>query len=106
MAAIAVGTLAGAWGGSEVGKSLDKADRLFAQNTAQESLEKNKIGQVSSWRNPDTGHSGTVTPTKTYKSASNQTCREFETTIFVDGKQEVGTGEACRNSDGTWQIVR
>ena len=106
MAAIAVGTLAGAWSGSEIGKSLDKADKLFAARTAQDSLENNKTGQTSSWRNPDTGHSGTVTPTKTYKTAENRHCREFETAIFVDGKQEVGTGQACRAEDGTWQIVR
>ncbi|MBL94660.1 MAG: hypothetical protein CFH06_01893 [Alphaproteobacteria bacterium MarineAlpha3_Bin5] len=106
MAAIAVGTLAGAWGGSEIGKSLDKADKLFAARTAQDSLENNKVGEVSSWSNPDTGHSGTVTPTKTYQTSSNQYCREFETTIFVEGKQEVGRGQACRTADGTWEIVR
>ncbi len=105
MAAVAIGALAGAWGGSEIGKSLDKADQLYAQRTAQNTLEYNKAGQTSSWRNPDSGHSGTVTPVSTYRGEAGQDCREFETTIYVDGKQETGRGKACRQSDGTWKIV-
>ena len=106
LAAVAVGTLAGAWAGSEVGASLDRADRMYAERTAQDSLEYNQVGQGKSCRNPDSGNSGTFTPTRTYKTASGQNCRQFETTINVDGKQETGTGRACRQADGTWQIIR
>ncbi len=106
MAAIAVGTLAGAWAGSEVGKSLDKADRAYAERTAQNSLEYAQVGQSQAWRNPDSGNSGTFTPTRTYQTPDRQNCREFETTIYVGGKQETGTGRACRRPDGTWQIVQ
>ncbi|MDA1089278.1 MAG: RT0821/Lpp0805 family surface protein [Proteobacteria bacterium] len=105
MAAIAIGALAGAWGGSEIGKSLDKADKAYAQRTAQDSLEYAQVGQTKEWRNPDSGHSGTFTPTRTYKTSDGASCRDFETTIYVDGKKETGTGRACRQSDGTWQIV-
>ena len=89
-----------------VGASLDRADRMYAERTAQDSLEYNQVGQGKSWRNPDSGNSGTFTPTRTYKTASGQNCRQFETTIYVDGKQETGTGRACRQADGTWQIIR
>jgi len=106
LAAVALGALAGGWAGSEVGKSLDKADKAYAQRTAQDGLEYAQVGQTKAWRNPDSGHSGSFKPTSTYKSADGQNCREFETTIYVDGKQETGTGQACRRADGTWQIVR
>lgn len=106
LAAVAVGALAGAWAGSEVGKSLDRADRIYAQRNAQDGLEYSQTGQSKSWRNPDSGHSGTFTPTRTYKTAEGRNCRDFETTIYVDGKQETGTGRACRQADGTWQIIR
>ena len=105
MAAIAIGTLAGAWGGSEIGKSLDKADRQYSQRTTQDALEYNKAGQVSTWRNPDSGNSGTVTPVNTYRTSQGSDCREFETSIYVDGKQEKGVGKACRQADGTWKIA-
>jgi len=105
MAAIAIGTLAGAWAGSELGKSLDEADRMKARQTAQISLENNKAGQVTAWRNPDSGNSGTFTPVSTYKAGSRD-CRTFESTITVDGKTEPATGRACRNADGTWTVVQ
>ena len=106
LAAVAIGTLAGAWAGSEVGKSLDKADKLYAQRTAQDSLEYNKTSQSSTWRNPDSGHSGTFKPTRTYQTAAGANCREFETTIYVDGRDETAVGRACRQPDGTWKIIQ
>lgn len=105
MAAIAAGTLAGAWAGSEIGKSLDKADKQYAQRTTQDALEYNKVQQTSTWRNPDSGNSGTVTPVNTYRTSEGADCREFETSIYVDGEQAKGTGTACRQSDGTWKIA-
>ena len=101
----ALGTLAGAWLGSEVGKSLDRADRLAMSRTTQKALEKTKSGQTSSWKNPDSGNSGTVTPRKTYQRASGQHCREYQQTITVGGKTEQAYGTACRQPDGTWKIA-
>jgi surface antigen len=106
LTAVALGALVGAWAGSEVGKSLDRADRAFAEKNAQESLEYAKLGQKQAWSNPDSGNSGTFTPTRTYKIENNQDCREFITTIYVSGKEETATGRACRNKDGTWKIVQ
>ena len=106
MVAIAVGTLAGAMIGSEIGKSLDNADKAMSQRTAQTALETGRTGQATSWRNPDSGHSGTYTPTGTYRSPSGQDCREFEQTINVDGRTERAMGRACRQANGTWQIIQ
>ena len=103
--AVAVGTLAGAALGSEVGKSLDRADRLAMRRSTQTALEKNRTGAASTWRNPDSGNAGTVTPTRTYKTASGQFCREYQQTITVGGKTEQGYGRACRQPDGSWRIV-
>lgn len=106
LAAVAIGALAGAYLGSEIGKSLDNADKAMAQRTAQTSLETNRAGQTSSWRNPDSGHSGTYTPVSTYRSTSGQDCREYETTITIDGRTERTTGRACRQDDGAWKIIQ
>ncbi len=106
LAAVAIGTLAGAWAGSEIGKSLDKADKLYAQRTAQDSLDYNKTYQSSTWRNPDSGNSGTFTPTRTYQTADGVYCRDYETTIYVDGRDETAVGRACRQPDGTWKIIQ
>ena len=106
LAAVALGTLAGAWLGSEVGKSLDSADRMAAQRTTQRALESTPSGQAAQWRNPDSGHSGTVTPQPAFRTQSGQDCRDFESTINVGGREERATGRACRDADGTWKIVQ
>lgn len=103
MVAMVVGTLGGAFLGSEIGKSLDSADRLMMEKNAQKSLEYSKAGTATAWKNPDSGNSGTFKPTRTYASAG-ETCREYESTIYVDGKEETATGTACRQADGTWKI--
>ncbi len=105
LAATAAGALLGVFVGSEIGKSLDRADRMHAQRTTQGALESSPIGQASSWSNPDSGHSGTVTPTRTFETASGGPCREYQQTVTISGRTETAYGKACRQADGTWQIV-
>ncbi len=103
LAAVAIGAIAGGLFGSEVGKSLDRADHAYLQQASHNSLEYNRVGQSTSWRNPDSGHSGTITPTRTYQQAGLD-CRDFETTVTIDGKTERAVGRACRQPDGTWRM--
>lgn len=104
LAATVIGGLLGALIGSEIGKSLDNADQLKAQQTTQHTLETTATGQVVTWQNPDNGHSGTVTPVKTYQTAEGQYCREFQQTVTIDNKTQQAYGTACRQPDGTWKI--
>lgn len=104
--AVAIGTLAGAWLGNSVGKSLDDLDKLKLENATQEALEHKSVGQTSSWSNPDTGNSGGITPTQTYYEPDNsEPCREYSSTVTIDGQLETITGTACRRPDGTWRTV-
>jgi surface antigen len=105
LAAVVIGTLGGAYLGSEIGKSLDAADRMYMEQNAQSTLEHSKTDERSSWKNPDSGNSGTFKPTRTYASSSGQSCREYETTIYVDGREETAKGTACRQPDGSWKIT-
>jgi surface antigen len=103
IAAIAAGTLLGAYLGKEIGASLDRADMAYYNKTSQYSLESAPTGTTSTWRNPDSGNSGTFTPTQTYKTAQGAYCREYNQTISVGGKVEQAYGTACRQEDGSWQ---
>ena len=91
--------------GAAVGKLLDRADRLAMQQTTQSALETGRINQTSSWRNPDSGHSGTVTPVKTYRTSAGQYCREYQQTVNIGGRTEQAYGTACRQPDGSWKVV-
>lgn len=104
-AAIIGGAVLGGLLGSEVGKSLDKNDIMYHNRTQTQALEYNRVGTTSSWKNPDTGASGNITPTRTYDS-SGKYCREYNQVIQIGGKAQRGHGTACRNPDGTWEIVK
>ena len=103
---VAAGTLLGAYLGNQVGASLDKADMTYYNQTSQTALENNRVGQPSTWRNPDSGAYGSVTPTRTYQTASNEQCREYNQTVTVGGKTEKAYGTACRQPDGSWRIIQ
>jgi len=98
--AIVAGTVAGALFGSHIGKRMDEADRL----KAAQALESTPSGQGSTWKNPDTGNSYTMTPTRTYEE-SGSPCRDFTVNAMVDGKPEKVQGSACRQADGTWKTT-
>jgi surface antigen len=104
LVAVAMGVLAGAAIGNSIGQSLDRADRA-ALNNAQQVASTVPVGRRVEWRNPDTGNHGSVTPTRDgYDRISGDYCREYETTIYVNGREETGYGTACQKADGTWQI--
>ncbi|MCB1651007.1 MAG: glycine zipper 2TM domain-containing protein [Alphaproteobacteria bacterium] len=102
--ATGAGALVGALLGSEIGKSLDKADLAYA-NRANVEARDAPIGETVSWSNPESGHYGTVTPVRDGTSSYGRYCREYQQTIYVDGQQQTAYGTACKNDDGTWQIV-
>lgn len=104
IAMTAVGTLLGAYVGSEVGSSLDRADHAYANQAGQNAFETAPTGQAVAWNNPDSGHSGTITPTHTYEPAPGQYCREYQQTITVGGEKQKSFGTACRQPDGSWKV--
>ena len=104
-AAIAASVIGGLLLGGLVGNLLDERDKRLQGEAAQRALETAPTGQSVGWKNPDTGHSGTVTPTKTVQNANGTYCRDYKATVDIEGKQEKATGRACRQSDGTWRIV-
>lgn len=104
LAATGAGVLIGGLLGSEVGYSMDELDRMKA-NRAVVSAHSAPLGETISWNNPNSGHSGTVTPVRDGYSSSGNYCREFHQTVNIDGRKQDAYGVACRQPDGTWRIV-
>ena len=101
--AIIGGVLLGGLLGGAVGNALDQRDKELHMRQAQLALESSRSGQASTWQNPDSGNSGTVTPTRTYQLANGQYCRQYQQTIVIGGEQHQTYGTACRQADGTWK---
>lgn len=104
LVATGAGVLIGGLIGSEVGRSMDEQDRMRANEAVVESHQA-PIGETIVWNNPDSGHSGTVTPVRDGSTSSGLYCREFQQTVTVGGRTETAYGTACREPDGTWRIV-
>ena len=95
----------GAMIGQNIGKQLDERDRILMGQTFNHTMEKAPINATGQWQNPDTGHGGSVTPTRTFETETGTPCREFTQTIYVEGDYEQVDGKACRNSEGSWEVV-
>src|SRR5206468_7417746 len=102
-AAIAGAVIGGALLGGLVGNMLDERDKRLAAEAQQKALETAPTGKPVAWTNPDTGHTGTITPTKTYQ-ANGSYCREFQSNVVIDGKPDKAWGTACRQPDGSWKV--
>lgn len=44
-------------------------------------------------------------PSAAAQSPAQDKCREFQTTIVIDGKREPAHGTVCQQADGTWRVV-
>lgn len=100
----ALGAVAGGWLGNEIGASLDNADRA-AMNQAQYRAYDAPVGETITWNNPQNGNSGTFTPVRDGRASGGAYCREFNQTAMIGGRQQQTYGTACRQPDGSWQIV-
>jgi len=97
VAATIAGTMLGGFIGGNIGRQMDDADRARANQV----LESTPTSQTSSWQNPDSGTSYSVTPTSTYYD-DGQPCRQYTTEAWIDGRKETVYGTACRQADGSW----
>lgn len=100
-AATIIGAAFGAVVGSEIGRSLDERDRQYAYSAADRGLRGNR---VESWNNSRTGHRGEFRPRRSF-DRDGQMCRDFTSTVWVNGEPEPVDGTACEMADGSWRVV-
>ena len=95
------GVTTGAVIGSEIGRSMDRDDQDQASNV----LETSRTDHSVEWQNADTSNRYTMTPTRTYRNARGQDCRDYTIWGWVDGFEENLNGTACRSAGGGWQLT-
>lgn len=100
---VAAGLAGGLLGGA-IGHRLDNRDKQMAAEAAARAFENNPAGRAAAWKNPDSGNSGSITPTKTYQASSGQYCREYRQEVVIGGEKQQAYGTACRQPDGSWKI--
>jgi len=100
-AAIIGGTILGAIVGGSIGRSMDQLD----QSCVGQILEHAPNRKPVEWKNPDNGAVYQVIPTETYQDPQGRYCREYRTSATIAGAVQQAYGTACRQPDGSWQIV-
>lgn len=103
--ATGAGALLGSLAGSSIGQSLDRADQMYMQQATQQAHTA-PVGETISWNNPESGHGGTITPTRDGRTNTGRYCREYQTTVTVGGQRENAYGTVCQQPDGSWEIVK
>ncbi|WP_246329547.1 RT0821/Lpp0805 family surface protein [Chthonobacter rhizosphaerae] len=101
IAAVAAGALIGGFVGNQIGARMDEQDRQYYYASQVQALN---TGAPQRWSNPQTGVYGDVQTGPTYY-VNNSQCREYVSTIYIDGRPETARGQACRNPDGSWRPV-
>jgi surface antigen len=100
VAATIAGAAIGGIVGGAIGRDLDETERRAAYEAQLVAV---RSGRPERW-NGRPGYSGYVEPGAAYQRAEGY-CREYTHTIFIEGRPARGTGLACRQADGGWQIV-
>ena len=107
-AATAIGAVIGATVGRNIGQALDDTSRLRAGVAAQQALNTEPVGETITWENQDNAGGpayGTATVTRQGSDSQGRTCREFQQTVTIGGRQEHSYGTACRDDNGDWKLV-
>jgi surface antigen len=101
LVAVAGGAILGFLAGGAVGQAMDEVD----QNCIGQALEHADNGRSVVWRDPANNQQYTVSPVQTFQAEDGRYCREYTTAAVVAGKRQQVYGTACRQPDGSWQIV-
>lgn len=95
----AAGAVVGSVIGNQVGQYMDRQDQL----NMQRAITTVPVGQQATWTN-DKQVTYKVQPVKQYHKQGRY-CREYKTSVKIDGQWKRAYGKACRQPDGSWKIV-
>jgi hypothetical protein len=74
-----------------------------AHEAAQVQATSAPVGEKIIWKEGNA--SGSVTAVREGTSTLGRYCREFQQEVTIAGKTEQAYGTACRQPDGTWEVI-
>ncbi len=96
------GVLVGLFVGGRIGRNMDQLDQACAGQV----LEHVPDRQTVAWQGQNQGDGYWVTPTRSYDAGNGRYCREYTSDAIVGGQKQQTYGTACRQPDGSWEIVK
>jgi surface antigen len=100
--ALAAGLAACAGGApldTDLYEAMTEQDISLAAKLLQRTLDHAPDGTTRRWINDESGHSGAITPVRSYIASTGQYCRDYREDISVDGENRNFHYSACREED-------
>lgn len=102
VAGAAIGAAAGAVVGNAIGRASQTSDYHVSRGAFVKASQA-PCGDTAYWYNGRTGNWGYYCPLRDgHTRIYGDYCREFMTTVYINGKQQRMYGTACRRPNGTW----
>ncbi|MEZ5932906.1 MAG: hypothetical protein R3F54_13310 [Alphaproteobacteria bacterium] len=79
--------------------ALTEIDVTLAAMLLQRTLDHAPDGTTRRWSNDESGHSGAITPVRSYIAESGQYCRDYREDISINGQNRNFHYSACRDED-------
>ncbi|HEX7967134.1 MAG TPA: RT0821/Lpp0805 family surface protein [Stellaceae bacterium] len=96
------GVLTGLFVGGSIGRNMDQLDQACAGQVLEHVPDRQSIA----WQGQNQGDAYWVTPTRSYDAGNGRYCREYTSDAVVAGRKQQTYGTACRQPDGSWEIVK
>jgi surface antigen len=89
---------------TNAGGNVDQSDWETVRRAVATIAGKDATSDTVDWRNPDTGSTGTIAILGGVTAANDENCRNFATTVNDMRGIRHYRGEACRMTNGRWQL--
>lgn len=80
-------------------EALTEIDVSLAQRLLQRTLDHAVDGTTRRWTNDESGHSGAITPMRSYVASTGQYCRDYREDLSIGGQSRSYHYSACRDED-------
>lgn len=84
---------------------LSAEGAAVARQAVQQALESRPSDETFRWAY-GIGSSGSVTPLRTFRIKTGHYCRDYSETIAKHSERVSALRTACRDSQGTWRVVK
>ncbi len=78
---------------------LTEQDVSLVARLLQRTLDHAPDGTTRRWTNDQSGHSGAITPVRSYIASTGQYCRDYREDLLINGKNRNYLYSACRDED-------
>jgi len=84
--------------------SFNDEDFKLMTSAIKKALDNNKDGEVTTWKNSETGNAGAIAPANTFEK-DGMTCRRIKIINRSGEKKGKSEFNYCKVADGSWKIV-